>query len=320
MRYENGLPVFEVPLPSRNETCQFILKPVGDTVTRFCDYIKCEDKGIELVNIYSSNGSRIAGSTSVGDLLIRGNFRLRINDMFYIVEVPSLNGDKIFHRCFAIVNMQESDTGYDKMQKFDDIKCAVAYLHSVMNVEEYKALRERILLEKYETVQAELKPLLEAKARIDTLCKKRAQRVLWITFGAMGFQAGFFGRLTWWEYSWDIMEPVTYFTTYASLIASFAYYIYTNQVSFFKALVQFLSYDYNEHKRRAISLHFHKKATKNNFDISRFNELQNAANSIKLDLKRLRDPLYQGLPTTNLTSLLKSSEEISCINPSKEFH
>lgn len=27
----------------------------------------------------------------------------------------------------------------------------------------------------------------------------------------MGLQFGFLARLTWWEYSWDLMEPVTYF-------------------------------------------------------------------------------------------------------------
>lgn len=29
--------------------------------------------------------------------------------------------------------------------------------------------------------------------------------------GFMTLQYGFLARLTWWEYSWDLMEPVTYF-------------------------------------------------------------------------------------------------------------
>jgi len=49
----------------------------------------------------------------------------------------------------------------------------------------------------------------------------------------MGTQFGFMARLTWWEYSWDVMEPVTYFVGYATAIAMFAYYVITRKVSVF---------------------------------------------------------------------------------------
>ena len=47
----------------------------------------------------------------------------------------------------------------------------------------------------------------------------------------MSLQFGFFARLTWWEYSWDIMEPVTYFATYATSMAMFGYFVLTRQAS-----------------------------------------------------------------------------------------
>ena len=47
----------------------------------------------------------------------------------------------------------------------------------------------------------------------------------------MGLQFGVLARLTWWEYSWDIMEPVTYFVTYGTTMAMFAYYVCTKQVT-----------------------------------------------------------------------------------------
>ncbi|KAM3725353.1 Calcium uniporter protein [Dirofilaria immitis] len=300
--YQNGLPIIEVPLPSRKEICQFTLKPITDTVDQFCKNIEREDKGAKIVYVYSTSGKKIAGGTSVHQLLLRGNFKLRINDFIYIVEVPS---SKDF---IADIKMES-----DIMQNFDDLRSAVASLYAIMNVEEYKAFRERILTEEYENVQTELKPLIQAKSKIDAaktkidaVCKKRAQRILWLTLGAMGFQGGFLARLTW-EYSWDVMEPITYFATYATLIASFAYYLYTNQY-----------YNYNDHKRRAMSLYFHKKAAKSNFDISRFNELQSVASSLKHDLKRLRDPLYQHLPAARLASLLRENEKVRSANPMKQ--
>ncbi|VEL27660.1 unnamed protein product [Protopolystoma xenopodis] len=46
----------------------------------------------------------------------------------------------------------------------------------------------------------------------------------------MGLQFGILARLTWWEYSWDIMEPVTYFVGYGTSMAIYAYYVTTRQV------------------------------------------------------------------------------------------
>lgn len=61
--------------------------------------------------------------------------------------------------------------------------------------------------------------------------EKRTRYLSWVGLGLMGTQFGFMARLTWWEYSWDVMEPVTYFVGYATAIAMFAYYVITRQVS-----------------------------------------------------------------------------------------
>lgn len=68
------------------------------------------------------------------------------------------------------------------------------------------------------------------KLEIEIECKAHSERIMWTALIFMCLQAGFFARLTWWEYSWDIMEPITYFATFATAIASFAYYLYTKQV------------------------------------------------------------------------------------------
>ena len=55
-------------------------------------------------------------------------------------------------------------------------------------------------------------------------------RLFYLFFSAMSVQFGFFAQLTWGEYSWDIMEPVTYFTTCATLIGIYVYFTLIRQV------------------------------------------------------------------------------------------
>lgn len=71
---------------------------------------------------------------------------------------------------------------------------------------------------------------LQERQRLAMQSEKTTGRLLWLGLGLMGVQAGLLGRLTWYEYSWDIMEPVTYFVTYSAVMAGFAYFVVTRQV------------------------------------------------------------------------------------------
>ena len=91
-------------------------------------------------------------------------------------------------------------------------------------------------------VSVQIKEELEKKA------EKRTRYLSWIGLALMGTQFGFMARLTWWEYSWDVMEPVTYFVGYATAIAMFAYYVITRKVSIVCVMLYMVYY------RRVFSL------------------------------------------------------------------
>ena len=82
-----------------------------------------------------------------------------------------------------------------------------------------------------EHLQSELAPLEESKIVLDDKAARRTNILVWGGLAYMAVQFGFLARLTWWEYSWDIMEPVTYFVTYGASIAMYAYFVLTRGVS-----------------------------------------------------------------------------------------
>lgn len=71
----------------------------------------------------------------------------------------------------------------------------------------------------------------QKKMELDARAARKTNAMTWVGLGLMSVQFGILARLTWWEYSWDIMEPVTYFVTYGTAMAAYAYFVLTKQVS-----------------------------------------------------------------------------------------
>ncbi|XP_020613428.1 calcium uniporter protein, mitochondrial-like [Orbicella faveolata] len=273
--FKSGFPVISVPLPSRRERCEFTLRPLSHTVKDFLKDIQEEDKGIERAMVYNEDGSRISGSTGV-DVLLQSNFKLVLNEDSYLVLVPD-----------------ESKPPIDDFRTVAHVKTLVHQMYSAMNIEQHQLEKERYLMQEWEKLQLELKPLEDLKAEIDRKSAQRTNFVVWGGLGYMALQFGLLARLTWWEYSWDIMEPVTYFVGYGTAMACYAYFVLTRQ--------EFL---YPDARDRQFLLFFHKLSKRKIFDIKRYNEIKDAISKIEGNLQVLRSPLFLHLPENARTELL----------------
>ncbi|KAK3089077.1 hypothetical protein FSP39_000592 [Pinctada imbricata] len=273
----DGLPVFTVPLPSRHEKCEFTLKPISNTVGDFLQYMEEEDGGIDRAVIYTAEGVRIAKSTTI-DVLLKTDFKLVINNTEYDIAVPKGIGS----------------FDSEEVKDVSEVKSLIGKLYSTLNVEEYQIQEEKKLLAQLEELQLQIAPMEKMKHELDLKAKKRTTFLAWTGLGLMGLQFGFLARLTWWEYSWDIMEPVTYFVTYGTTMAMFAYFVLTKQ-----------EYNFVEVKDRQHLLSLHGNAKKNNFDIQKYNDLREAITKLEYDIQRLRDPLQLRVPIRELEALKK---------------
>lgn len=270
VQYKHGRPVMEVPLPSRKETCLFFLRPmlmsVGDLITD----LQREDPGVT-ASVLDKNGERIANATLI-DTLLDQDFQLLINDAAYEVQPP-----------------KKEFVSSEHVMELGDMKHMVHLLHTALHLSDHHQLQERQLLERLHGLQQELSPLEEVRAQLSRRAEFHSSRALWAGMALLSVQGGALAWLTWWVYSWDVMEPVTYFITYATSIGVFSYFVLTKQ-----------DYVYPDAKDRQFLHYFYKGAKRNGFNIQKYNQLKEQLTLVEEDLRRLRNPNQLQLPVEQI--------------------
>eukprot|EP00064_Thunnus_orientalis_P011372 superscaffoldBa00001640_g11403 len=266
LKYKHGRLVLEVPLPSRKEKCLFFLRPMLMSVGDLIDDLQREDPGAA-ASVLSQDGERVASNTLI-DALLDKDFQLVINDAVYNVSSP-----------------EKVCTSSEHAMELEDMKHVVHLLHTALHLPEHHLLQERQLLERMDKLKQELSPLEKMKAQLSRRAEFHTSKAVWIGMALLSVQGGALAWLTWWVYSWDVMEPVTYFITYATSIGAFSYYVLTKQ-----------DYIYPDAKDRQFLHYFYKGARKKNFNVNKYNELKDELAQVEDDLKRLRYPTQLQLP------------------------
>ncbi|CAL5202729.1 unnamed protein product [Lathyrus oleraceus] len=137
------------------------------------------------------------------------------------------------------------------------------YLHPAKVVDLIRRAVPLALTSDDDPMRDELKKLQDEKIEIDMLAHKQVRRVLWSGLGFGVFTVGLFFRLTFWEFSWDVMEPIAFFATTTGLVTGYAYFLFTSRDPTYQDLM----------KRLFLSRQ-RKLCKKHNFDAERFMELQ----------------------------------------------
>nr|XP_021138761.1 calcium uniporter regulatory subunit MCUb, mitochondrial isoform X2 [Columba livia] len=264
INYRHGLPVITLTLPTRSERCRFTVKPMLA--------VQREDKGIERAEVFATDGSKVSDATLM-EVLLMNDFKLVINNTAYSVSPPVK--DKL---------------SSEHATEMEDIKSLVHRLFVALHLEEHQIRKERELLQKLDHLKEELLPLEQMKARITDSADAKTSRLLWVGLALMSTQGGALAWLTWWVYSWDIMEPVTYFVTYGSAMAFYAYFVLTKR-----------DYIYPDATDRQFLHYFYQKSKKQHFNVERYNKLKEDLAEAEESLKRLRQPLHLRLPIQEIS-------------------
>ncbi|XP_024374924.1 calcium uniporter protein 6, mitochondrial [Physcomitrium patens] len=109
----------------------------------------------------------------------------------------------------------------------------------------------------------ELLALLKEKEEIDRKAHKQMRLVLWTVLCGIVIKLLLFFRLTFWEFSWNVMEPIAFFTTASGLVCGYTYFMVTSSNPSYQDLMQ-----------RIFQCRQRNLFQKQNFDNKRFEELR----------------------------------------------
>ncbi|KAI9104056.1 hypothetical protein DFS34DRAFT_646275 [Phlyctochytrium arcticum] len=148
------------------------------------------------------------------------------------------------------------------------------------------------------TVEEQLLPLKETKAVLDKKASKSSVRIAWIGLGALCAQWGIMARLTWWEYSWDVMEPISYFIGAGTGILGYMFYVVTSKEYTYQALAEVTV---TKHQSR-----LYKRA---NFDIAKLFDLERKADRLRDRLVEIRDEYEGSMAPAALADVLPATAD-----------
>lgn len=120
---------------------------------------------------------------------------------------------------------------------------------------------EKLTAEAY-NIDDELKPLQQKVETVISSARKQSDSTLLAFLGCWTITTVSIARLTWWEYSWDIMEPVAWATQASGFLFWGWYYYITRSESTMTDITS-----------RIYDTRFEKKLKRANFDVEHYNKL-----------------------------------------------
>ncbi|XP_072794881.1 calcium uniporter regulatory subunit MCUb, mitochondrial isoform X4 [Vicugna pacos] len=238
---------------------------------KLCGNLKYYQSNLYSTVVPPDDGSEIAASTLM-EVLLMNDFKLVINKITYDVQCP-----------------KKEKLSREQTTEMENMKSLVHRLFTALHLEEFQKKREHHLLEKIDHLKGQLQTLEQMKAKIEDRSEAKTSGLLWAGLALLSVQGGAMAWLTWWVYSWDIMEPVTYFITFANSMVFFAYFIVTRQ-----------DYTYSAVKSRQFLHFFHKKSKQQHFDVVRYNQLKEDLAKATEALRLVRHSLYLQMPVEEL--------------------
>lgn len=111
----------------------------------------------------------------------------------------------------------------------------------------------------------ELEEMEVVKTSIDNKAESLVRKEMWSGLGCLVIQTTAFMRFTFWDLTWDVMEPICFYLTSTYFITTCIFFLKTSKEPSFQG---FFQARFSTKQNRLMKVR--------NFDLQRYNELQRA--------------------------------------------
>ncbi|XP_044440939.1 calcium uniporter protein 5, mitochondrial [Triticum aestivum] len=137
------------------------------------------------------------------------------------------------------------------------------YLHPEKIVDLVRSALPPVLEIENDARREEFELLKKKKGEIDRQACKQVRRILWSGFWFVQATVGLCFRFTFWEFTWDVVAPITFFVAGAHLLSGYAYFLITSR-----------NLSYRTYMERLFKIRRRALCTKHDFDIERYLEME----------------------------------------------
>ncbi|KAH6891800.1 hypothetical protein BKA70DRAFT_848080 [Coprinopsis sp. MPI-PUGE-AT-0042] len=148
--------------------------------------------------------------------------------------------------------------------------------------------RTRFLRRKLSQVEEQVKEMESLKQLCDNEAHRGARRMALTGFAALVSYWGAVARLTFWDYGWDVMEPVTYLSGLSTVVLGYLWFLYQGrEVSYSSVLSQSIS-------RRRDVLYRSK-----GLDITKWEEMVSERRALRKEISHIAEDYEDRIPRDN---------------------
>ncbi|KAK9767213.1 hypothetical protein K7432_003138 [Basidiobolus ranarum] len=123
-----------------------------------------------------------------------------------------------------------------------------------------------------------IEPMSKLKKKLDKQAQTASLILATGSFTGLVTYVGIMARLTWWDYGWDVMEPVAYFTSIGMGIVGYLYFLITKREYTYEALAHY-----------AVSQRQMRLYVNNDLNINQYQNLVSEAKELERRIEDVRD-------------------------------